>query len=259
MTPRSASGSSSTARSRRTCGSSPGCYRLRLLNASLFSAYDFSLSDGRPFVQVGTGNGLLPHSVVRQDLLLGPAQRADVVVDFRGRRGEDVLLSTIPRSDGSHGTGSRSAAIMQFRVRGHAHQTRAGARPPAAVPDARRADQGRHDLDVRPDRPRRPRLVLVDQRPDVRPGAGRPPGADGHGRALATAQHQRHDPLRPPPRGAVADHQPQRRATTALGTRASRTPGVSTPGRRSRSPPGSPTIRASSWCTATCSTTRTTG
>ncbi len=100
----------------------PGLYRLRLLNASLFSAYDFSLSDGRPFVQVGTGNGLLPHSVVRQDLLLGPAQRADVVVDFRGRRGKDVLLSTIPRSDGSVGTGSRSAAIMQFRVRGHAHQ-----------------------------------------------------------------------------------------------------------------------------------------
>ena len=106
----------------------PGLYRLRLLNASLFSAYDFSLSDGRPFVQVGTGNGLLPHSVVRQDLLLGPAQRADVVVDFRGRRGEDVLLSTIPRSDDVVGTGSRSAAIMQFRVRGHAHQR-------AQVPD----------------------------------------------------------------------------------------------------------------------------
>ena len=98
-TRRSASGSSSTASSRRTCGSSPALYRLRLLNASLFSAYDFALSDGRPFVQVGTGNGLLPTSVVRHDILLGPAQRADVVVDFRGRRDEDVLLSTIPRTD----------------------------------------------------------------------------------------------------------------------------------------------------------------
>src|SRR6478735_2523369 len=106
----------------------PGLYRLRLLNAALFSAYDFSLSNGRPFVQVGTGNGLLPRSVVRQDLLLGPAQRADVVVDFRGQRGENVLLSTIPRSDDVVGTGSRSAAIMQFRVRGHAHQR-------AQVPD----------------------------------------------------------------------------------------------------------------------------
>ena len=100
----------------------PGLYRLRLLNAALFSAYDFALSNGQPFVQVGTGNALLPRSVVRQDVLLGPAQRADVVVDFRGQRNENVLLSTIPRSDGSVGTGSRSAAIMQFRVRGHAHQ-----------------------------------------------------------------------------------------------------------------------------------------
>jgi spore coat protein A, manganese oxidase len=106
----------------------PGRYRLRLLNASLFSAYDFSLSDGRPFVQVGTGNGLLPRPVVRHDLLLGPAQRADVVVDFRGEAGRDVVLSSIPRSDGAVGTGSRNAAIMQFRVRGTSHQK-------ARVPD----------------------------------------------------------------------------------------------------------------------------
>jgi spore coat protein A len=99
----------------------PGLYRLRLLNASLFSAYDFALSSGQPFVQVGTGNGLLPEPVVRQDVLLGPAQRADVIVDFRGRAGEDVLLLTIPRSD-DEGTGSRSATLMQFRVRGSTNQ-----------------------------------------------------------------------------------------------------------------------------------------
>jgi FtsP/CotA-like multicopper oxidase with cupredoxin domain len=100
----------------------PGRYRLRLLNAALFSSYDLALSSGRPFVQVGTGSGLLPRSVLRQDILLGPAQRADVVVDFRHQAGQDILLSTIPRSDGDVGTGSRSAAIMQFRVRGHSRQ-----------------------------------------------------------------------------------------------------------------------------------------
>ncbi|WP_167289007.1 multicopper oxidase domain-containing protein [Nocardioides seonyuensis] len=108
----------------------PGLYRLRLLNASLFSAYDFALSNGSPFVQVGTGNGLLPKSVVRQDLLLGPAQRADVIVDFRRQRGENVLLRTIPRSDDTTGTGSRSATLMQFRVRGSTDQT---ARIPARL------------------------------------------------------------------------------------------------------------------------------
>ena len=110
----------------------PGLYRLRLLNASLFSAYDFALSDGSAFTQVGTGSGLLPAPVTRQDVLLGPAQRADVVVDFRGKSGQDILLNTIPRSDDrASGTGSRNAALMQFRVRGTTSQKRAGARPAA--------------------------------------------------------------------------------------------------------------------------------
>jgi spore coat protein A len=93
-------------------------YRLRLLNTSPFTSYDFTLSDGRPFVQVGTGNGLLPRAVVRQDILLGPAQRADVVVDFRGEIGKDVVLQSIPRINAPAGAaGSPSAQIMAFRVR----------------------------------------------------------------------------------------------------------------------------------------------
>ena len=55
-------------------------YRLRLLNSSAFSSYELPLSDGRPFVQIGTGDGLLPEPVVRQSILLGPSQRR------RGRR-----------------------------------------------------------------------------------------------------------------------------------------------------------------------------
>jgi spore coat protein A, manganese oxidase len=102
----------------------PGRYRLQILNASPFSSYDFSLSDGRPFVQIGTGSGLLPEPVTRQDILLGPAQRADVVVDFRGLEDTDVLLSSIPRADGSTtGIGTRDAALMQFRVRGTTQQS----------------------------------------------------------------------------------------------------------------------------------------
>jgi spore coat protein A, manganese oxidase len=101
----------------------PGRYRLQILNASPFSSYDFALSNGRPFVQIGTGSGLLPHPVIRQDILLGPAQRADVVVDFRKQAGTNVLLSSIKRSDGSTtGIGTREAALMQFRVRGTSRQ-----------------------------------------------------------------------------------------------------------------------------------------
>jgi FtsP/CotA-like multicopper oxidase with cupredoxin domain len=97
----------------------PGIYRVRLLNTSLFSSYDFALSNGRAFEQIGTGSGLLPHAVTRQDILLGPAQRADVLVDFRKLSGTNVLLQSIPRSDGVvGGSGSHVAVLMQFRVRG---------------------------------------------------------------------------------------------------------------------------------------------
>jgi spore coat protein A, manganese oxidase len=92
----------------------PGLYRLRLFNSSLFSSYDFALSNGRPLTQIATGSGLLPHPVVRQDILLGPAQRADVVVDFRKDAGKDVQLqSVLPTEGASNGLG-----LLQFRVRG---------------------------------------------------------------------------------------------------------------------------------------------
>ena len=92
-------------------------YRLRLLNTSPFTTYDFALSDGHPFVQIGTGNGLLPKSVVRQDILLGPAQRVDVIVDFRGEQGSNVVLQSIPRANPpKNGAGSPAVQIMQFRV-----------------------------------------------------------------------------------------------------------------------------------------------
>jgi spore coat protein A, manganese oxidase len=88
-------------------------YRLRLLNSSAFTSYAFHLSDGRPFIQVGTGNGLLPRSVVRSDIVLGPAQRADVVVDFHGALNDRIVLESIPTDKGP---GTPAKSIMQFRV-----------------------------------------------------------------------------------------------------------------------------------------------
>ena len=92
-------------------------YRLRLLNGSNFTSYTFQLSDGRPFVQIGTGNGLLPRPVVRQTILLGPAQRADVIVDFHRELNKRVVLQTVARTDNTHGgTDTPTSQIMQFRV-----------------------------------------------------------------------------------------------------------------------------------------------
>jgi FtsP/CotA-like multicopper oxidase with cupredoxin domain/plastocyanin len=92
-------------------------YRLRLLNGSNFQSYDFKLSNGAPFVQIGTGAGLLPKPVVRDDILLGPAQRADVIVDFSRAYGKKIVLESVPRVDNRPGgIGTPTAPIMQFRV-----------------------------------------------------------------------------------------------------------------------------------------------
>ena len=191
----------------------PGLYRLRLLNASLFSAYDFALSDGSAFTQIGTGSGLLPAPVTRQDVLLGPAQRADVVVDFRGKAGQDILLNTIPRSDATGpaaGTGSRNAALMQFRVRGTSSQKArvpGKLRPLAPLKGVPGKVSKTWTFDLSKSRPR---VVLVDQRQDVQGRPDGPPGPDELGRAVEAAQHQRHDALRALAPGAVAHPESQR-------------------------------------------------
>ncbi|HSU01659.1 MAG TPA: multicopper oxidase domain-containing protein [Nocardioides sp.] len=106
-------------------------YRLRLLNSSPFSSYNLTLSDGRPFLQIGTGSGLLPKAVVRTSVLLGPAQRADVVVDFTGATGARPVLESVPATPGTTGDDARETAVMQFRVGDRARDT---SRLPSRLP-----------------------------------------------------------------------------------------------------------------------------
>jgi spore coat protein A len=106
-------------------------YRLRLLNASGYSSYDFRFSDGRPMVQVGNGSALLAAPVSRTDLLLGPAERADVIVDFGKDLGKAPVLQSVARVDGRPGgIGTPITPVMQFRVRTRAADT---TRVPAAL------------------------------------------------------------------------------------------------------------------------------
>jgi FtsP/CotA-like multicopper oxidase with cupredoxin domain len=91
-------------------------YRLRLLNASPFQTYDFALSDGHPFVQIGTGDDLLPKPVVRESIPLGPSQRADVIVDFHGELHKRVVLEDVAETTPPSGVQTPTASLMQFRV-----------------------------------------------------------------------------------------------------------------------------------------------
>jgi len=91
-------------------------YRFRILNASNSRSYDFALGNGQSFIQVGTESGLLPAPVRRSHILVGPAERVDVVVDFARKLGQRIVLQNLA-ADGS------LRQVMQFRVVRHLTDT----------------------------------------------------------------------------------------------------------------------------------------
>jgi spore coat protein A len=95
----------------------PRAYRLRLLNSSngsfyrlLFSGEESVLSKAIPFHQIGSEQGLLSAPAVMEELILGPGERADLIVDFSKQAGKQMILRT------------KVATIMQFRVASAAAQ-----------------------------------------------------------------------------------------------------------------------------------------
>ncbi len=95
----------------------PRRYRFRLLNASNFRVYNLALEDGTPLVQVGNESGLLTEPVTRDAILLGPAERAEFIVDFHGRTGALNLISVPLASAGEvPRTAPARADLLQFRV-----------------------------------------------------------------------------------------------------------------------------------------------
>jgi spore coat protein A len=98
----------------------PRKYRLRIVNGSNARFFRLRLSDGRTFIQIGTDQGLLTAPVEVRRLLLAPAERADVIVDFRGARASTIRLLNDAPSPYPNGKiepdPNTTANVMQFRV-----------------------------------------------------------------------------------------------------------------------------------------------
>lgn len=94
-------------------------YRLRILNASHFRSFNLRLTRRVELVQIATESGLMPAPVKRKRLLLGPGERAEVIVNFAKARGERVVLRS-ERRPGHDDLGSRTyvGPLMEFRVAG---------------------------------------------------------------------------------------------------------------------------------------------
>ena len=79
-------------------------YRFRVLNASNGRFLHLSLSNQQKLYQIGTDQGLLPAPVPIERSLLAPGERADLVVDFAGHSGEQIIMQ------------NDAYQVMQFRV-----------------------------------------------------------------------------------------------------------------------------------------------
>ncbi len=108
----------------------PRRYRLRVLNGanSRFFRLYLNLAK-RPtdipslveYHQIGTDGGFLPGPVALNKLLLGPAERADLIVDFSGLEGKTVTLGNdapapFPGWEQINSRHPRLYELMQFRV-----------------------------------------------------------------------------------------------------------------------------------------------
>ena len=99
----------------------PRKYRFRLLNGSNARFYHLTLADrfgnpGPEFQQIGTDGGLLPHPVVLTELLMAPAERFDIVIDFDGFEGHTFTLLNDAPAPFPGGGEVDLPEIMQFRV-----------------------------------------------------------------------------------------------------------------------------------------------
>jgi spore coat protein A len=126
----------------------PTLYRLRVVNASNSRTLMLSRSDGAPLVAIGGDQGLLPAPASVPALELAPAERADLLVDFRGAAGKNVVLKT------------DLVEVLQFRV--------AAAPVPAPAPIPRSI---RRVASLDPASARKTRnLVLVERDESEHPG-----------------------------------------------------------------------------------------
>ena len=95
-----------------------GKYRFRLLNGCNSRTLDLALSDGATFWVIGNEGGLIDAPVPVTNVVLGPGERYDVVIDFEpyGNNTNVELVNSAPAPyPGTPGVGV-IAQVMQFQV-----------------------------------------------------------------------------------------------------------------------------------------------
>ncbi len=102
-------------------------YRIRFLNGCNSRFLIIKFDNGLPFWQIGNDGGFLPAPIMQTELLLAPAERADVIIDFAAvPAGTNLILQNIgpdepygggiPGVDFDMADPDTTGQVMQFRV-----------------------------------------------------------------------------------------------------------------------------------------------
>jgi spore coat protein A len=95
----------------------PRKYRFRFLNGSNSRFYHLGIAGGPPFHHIGSEGGMFDVPIETSRILMLPAERADVVVDFAGFDGQDLVLKNAKLPSGVISPASPNIPnIMKFRV-----------------------------------------------------------------------------------------------------------------------------------------------
>jgi spore coat protein A, manganese oxidase len=105
----------------------PRRYRLRFLNGCNARFLIMKFANDLPIWQIGSDGGFLPEPVQLSQILLAPAERADVIVDFTSlSQGDTILLQNIgpdepfgggiPGQDFEVADPATTGQVMEFRI-----------------------------------------------------------------------------------------------------------------------------------------------
>ncbi|NLP51061.1 multicopper oxidase [Bacillus sp. RO1] len=95
----------------------PRKYRFRMLNGSNSRFYRLKLDRDQLMFQIGTDRGLLPQPIGIKEIILAPAERADIIIDFSNLEGRKIsLINGAPAPFPSGEAKNEVRDVMQFRV-----------------------------------------------------------------------------------------------------------------------------------------------
>jgi spore coat protein A, manganese oxidase len=97
----------------------PRKYRFRLLNGSNTRFYRLKLDSGQLIYQIATDGGLMEYPIGIKNIMLAPAERTDVIIDFTNLEGKNIIMTNdapAPFPGGQKQNEQTSGTVMEFRV-----------------------------------------------------------------------------------------------------------------------------------------------